>query len=277
MKPMLAHKFRDHGHKLTYPCYVQPKLNGVRMLYRDDQCQSRDEHWWQDSMLRPIRDQLIDISTDFILDGELYKHGWSLQEINGAASVNRKEPNAKTALIEYHVFDCIIVSDPTLDFVSRWWLLMNALGDWDKLTHVKIVPTIQIQDDNEGESQYSVFRKQRYEGMMYRQAHSPYGLASQCTNQENRWTCLQKRKEWMDAEGPVVDINEGEGKYAGMVGSLVVQVEPGKTVDIGSGLSDLQRTEFYSNPPIDFLCRYRFEMYSDGGIPLKPQFEAILD
>jgi DNA ligase-1 len=30
--PMLAHKFSEHGDKLKYPCYVQPKLDGHRCL-----------------------------------------------------------------------------------------------------------------------------------------------------------------------------------------------------------------------------------------------------
>jgi len=29
---MLAHKFADHGHKIKYPAYTQPKLNGHRCL-----------------------------------------------------------------------------------------------------------------------------------------------------------------------------------------------------------------------------------------------------
>src|SRR5574343_168256 len=29
---MLAHKFADHGHKIKYPGYTQPKLNGHRCL-----------------------------------------------------------------------------------------------------------------------------------------------------------------------------------------------------------------------------------------------------
>src|ERR1700721_2746793 len=29
-KPMLAHKFQDHKHKISYPVFVQPKLDGFR-------------------------------------------------------------------------------------------------------------------------------------------------------------------------------------------------------------------------------------------------------
>jgi ATP-dependent DNA ligase len=30
--PMLAKSFKDYGHKIKFPCYVQPKLDGIRCI-----------------------------------------------------------------------------------------------------------------------------------------------------------------------------------------------------------------------------------------------------
>ena len=32
IEPMLAHTFEKQGHKIKYPCYVQPKLDGIRCI-----------------------------------------------------------------------------------------------------------------------------------------------------------------------------------------------------------------------------------------------------
>lgn len=274
---MLAHKYRDHKDKLPYPCFVQPKLNGVRMLYTDNQMQSRDQHLWVDSMLPEIREVLADLSPDFILDGELYRHGWSLQKINGAASVNRNAPDGNTALIQYHVFDCVLRTDPTLSFVARWHLLLEELSKHELLDRVHIVPTIQVFDQAEAESQYAVFKREQYEGMMYRFPYASYGFASQCGNKENRWTCLLKRKDFLDDEFPCIGLLEGDGKYSGMLGALVLQVRPGLTVNVGTGYSDIERVEFFSNPPMGKLIRIKYEMLSDNGTPLKPVFECVME
>jgi DNA ligase-1 len=228
-------------------------------------------------MLLEIREELKPLSKNFILDGELYKHGWSLQKINGAVSVNRVEPSKDTPFVEYHIFDCVLSSAPTLPFEARWEKLIEHLSDFQHDVRVKVVPTLKVFDLSEAESNYSFFKKLNYEGMMYRDPYSSYGFASQCKNKENRWTCLLKRKDWLDGEYPCIGINEGEGKYSGMVGSLILEVRPGLYVDTGSGLSDMQRVEYFENPPIGKPVRIKYEMFSDDGIPLKPIFECVFD
>lgn len=32
INPMLAHKFSEQGHKIEFPCFAQPKLDGVRCI-----------------------------------------------------------------------------------------------------------------------------------------------------------------------------------------------------------------------------------------------------
>jgi hypothetical protein len=45
--------------------------------------------------------------SDWVLDGELYVHGWKLQDINQAVAVNATVRGAteKTKQVEYHIFD----------------------------------------------------------------------------------------------------------------------------------------------------------------------------
>lgn len=107
--PMLAHTFKKGEKHLKYPCYSQPKLNGVRCLASYDTETSEVILRSREGMIYEvthISDQLkayLKFNQGVILDGELYKHGRKLQEISGAA---RGKDNAKEWL-EYHIYDII--------------------------------------------------------------------------------------------------------------------------------------------------------------------------
>src|SRR5687768_15403845 len=107
MKPLLAHKYKPF--RVTYPCYVQPKLNGVRALYQNGRFQSRDEVPFPEALLDHLAQPLLRIfgTSHAPTDGELYVHGWSLQKILGAITPVRKEDSELTKLVEYHVFDVV--------------------------------------------------------------------------------------------------------------------------------------------------------------------------
>jgi len=270
MKPMLAHKYNDHIKKVKFPCYVQPKLNGVRALYRGGTFQSRDEVCWATPTLLHIHYALRRFPPQLILDGELYTHGWSLQKINGAASVNRVEPRPDTIMVEYHIFDCLNTEQPDLSFAARHLFLQEAFKDVHHTSPAKLVKTLLCKSKRGLESAFGKFVSEGYEGLMYRDADAPYGLSRNCGNKENRWPCLLKRKDWLDEWFNVIDYELGNGKFEGMVGALVCETPEGLRFNVGGGLSDLQRKQFLELPPKQIHVKY--EMLSEAGIPLKPTF-----
>lgn len=80
---------------------------------------------------------------------------------------------------------------------------------------------------------------------------------------------LLKVKTHEDMEARVVAHVPGKGKYAGVVGALLVEMpgQDGKTAQrfkLGSGLSDEQRR---NPPPIGSIVTYRFRGLNDSGIP----------
>ncbi len=273
---MLAKRYKDQMKKVSYPCFVQPKLNGVRGLYAQGMMQSRDENYWNDSVVAQFTRELQSfIPHDIVLDGEFYLHGMSLQRINSAISINRTDPTPQTESIQYHVFDCILINDLDAPFSKRTQALAELIGT-KQLQHTFLVNTQQVYDSTQAEQFYAHFRRQLYEGMMYR-ANAPYGLTHNCGNKENRWDVLLKRKEWLDDEFLIIGIQEGTGKYEGSTGSLLLQARNGATFTAGSGLSDIEREQYYNSPPIGLLARIKYEMLSDSGIPLKPTVEAVFE
>lgn len=256
---MLAHRYPKK--QPPYPCYVQPKLNGLRAIYFRGRFISRDQHFWNPPVVDHLFKNLTGLPDDIVLDGELYKHGWSLQQINSAIAVKRTEPTEKTAEVEFHVFDCFSVHD----------MLARQKKRFDLLTFAPVpdkVEPILIKDKAEGDYWFRKFVEAGYEGMMYRDPEAPYGFVDRCGNQENRWGCLLKRKEWLDEDYQVVGVEEGKGELAGMVGALVLELEDGQQFRAGSGLTRRQRQEFWHDPPK--RAKIKYEMLSDTGVPLKP-------
>ena len=290
MKPQLA---RTLGPKFNqYPCYVQPKLNGVRALYQ--QCepesdgfagifQSRDEKLWNDSILAHIEEELTSISlNNAILDGELYVHGWRLQRINGAIAVNRKEPIPDTKEICFHVFDVV---NPDLKFSERWLDMSNLLRAAD-LPHVKVVDTSYIHDRDQMERYFRLATAKGYEGVMLR-PDGPYEFGETPHGTQKRSKFLWKYKSWEDDEFTCVGTTPGEGKASIGIGALLLApgildgycsavTYTGRTFGVGTGFDDSERIEFAKNPPIGKLVRVRYLELTADGIPFNPSFLAVL-
>lgn len=293
MRPLLAHIYEPH--RVTYPCYVQPKLNGIRALFQNGFFQSRDEEPFPVGLLKHLSQPLLDLfGPQVILDGELYKHGWPLQRINGAVTPIRQEANEDTKLIEYHVFDVV---DFTKSFEDRIKILDKAYPECG------MVPVYTTKSQNEEITNlfYADFVAKGYEGMMIRLGDCPYTVPKQevgpfadgisprrkfLSDQDNRVWHLLKRKSWQDGEFTCTGVEEGEGKYKGTLGALrCIVFTPlfnGKgEVDVAyftvsSGLTDAERDSYWANPPIGKSIKVRYLCLSSSGIPLNPSILAIL-
>ena len=285
MKPMCAFKWQDHKHRLTLPFFVQPKLNGVRALYYQRQMQSRGLGEEQGKLWHPdvIQHLLMDLNrvvpSNWLLDGELYLHGLSLQQINSAIAVKRVAPSSKTPSIQYHVFDIIDTHNLHLPFLERARLLETLR---EKLVihqarSIACVPTTLINVGGLDNTLYGQYRSQGYEGIMYRDPSAPYGFAEECTNKENRWRYLLKRKGWEDGEFEITDFQRTTGEKGNAGFQITCVTKAGKTFNVGSGLSHAEQDYYAQNSPVGQLLKLRFEMLSDTGIPLKPTIEAILE
>lgn len=297
MKPLLAHVYEPH--RVTYPCYVQPKLNGIRALYQMGRFQSRDEQPFPPGLLDHLAKPLSDIfDPSVILDGELYVHGWPLQRINAAVTPVRQEPTEDTVKVEYHVFDVV---DFSQQFIDRWQVA--AAYDQDCLLTkfprgAYAVTTMIANSEAEANANYAAWVADGYEGMMYRLGDCPYTVPKQewkhpwsttipkprsgkLSDQDNRVWHLLKRKDWQDDEFTCVGIEEGEGKYKGTLGSFICRARPPaafpyNSFSVGSGISDAQRDHYFVNPPLGQKIKVKYLVLSSSGIPLNPTILAIL-
>lgn len=253
---------RTLGPKFShFPCWIQPKLNGVRCLYQAGVFQSRDEKIFHPEVLQHIHDELNalrDMLGPNILDGELYVHGWKLQRINAAIAVNRQSPTEDSGMVQYHIFDTV----STDLFSKRRPLIPDT-------QYVRYVPTFLAEDRTQIERCFRACITYGYEGVILR-PDGPY-------EPDKRSHYLWKYKEWETGDFLCDGWTRGEGKAAIGVGALTLRTEEGKQFEVGTGFTDEERVQYANDSILSCTIRIRYApCLTDDGIPTHASFLAIL-
>lgn len=291
MKPLLAHVYEPH--RVTYPCYVQPKLNGIRALYKSGRFQSRDQIPFPVGLLDHLAKPLVEIfgtgDSSPLLDGELYVHGWPLQRINAAVTPVRQLPTEDTVKVEYHVFDVVDYGKSFEERIN----IQPAIGFLRK-SDVKIncVYTERVTSQQKADDAYADYVAQGYEGMMYRLGDCPYTKPKQpvalhntylpslrssfISNKDNRSRYLLKRKSWTDDEFEFLSLNETTGELGERGFQMWVKARNGSPFKVSSGLSQSELDSYLENPPIGRQIKIKYLVLSDKGIPLNATILAVL-
>lgn len=205
--PMLAHKFKDHAHKVEWPVYVQPKLNGMRMLFDGNNGWSRGNK----EIIPDVINHLTMYTEGFVLDGELMlPDNQLLQE--SMTAIKKFRPELSPKLI-YHVYDIV---DTELPYAKRYQLILDICHRAP--TNVQIVPTEIAHNETEVMKFHKKFVKMGFEGTMVRNPSGSYEI-------NKRSYSLLKLKDFQDAEYRIVGIIDGDGSDRGLA---IFQLDNGK-------------------------------------------------
>lgn len=273
MKPMLATDYVPS--KLLHPIFVQPKLDGLRAILKWSKDGSSLVFLTRTGVIlssavlgRIYEGARTHLPKDLILDGELYRPGWSLQRIMGACM--RETPNKDSAEIYYNVFDCVQRGYVNASYEQR---LANLIGWYHPLkSNINKVCGHRVKSLTELDEAYIDYVQQGYEGMMVRHGSCVY-------LQGKRSHYLMKRKSRQDEDFMIVGITEGKGKYEQMLGAFVCETAEGKTFTVGSGMTDLDRMTLWEalkdhKGSIVGEAKVSFQSMSDNGIPTQPTIVA---
>jgi DNA ligase-1 len=272
-KPMLAHKFSDHGDKITYPCYVQPKLDGVRCLaYLKDNkvvlLSRQGKPYNVPHIQKTLKDVFETLEFDgsyvdkIILDGELYIHGVPFQNL--VSWIKKEQPD--TAKIEYHIYD--IVTDEA--FAERLFDIDNLFAYVVSVkSKVRQVETFPADNADQIYEHHSKFLELGYEGSIIRYGDKGYEIGY-------RSKYLLKMKEFIDGEFEIVGAEQDKNKPKECTFLLVT--ENGAEFRCKCEGSQPDREQMwldYQNNPGDFVGKFLtvryFEMTtSENPVPRFP-------
>lgn len=255
-KPMLAKKYETFA-----PGFVQPKLDGIRCVARQDGLFTREG---QPILGAPhVHEGLLPLFSndpDLVLDGELYNHELK-DDFNSIVSlVRRKEPDPEhllrsRELVQYHVYD---IPSSGAVFRNRINMLRDVLASAPS-DMIKLVSTNEVHDEDHYDTLHGEWLEVGYEGSMWR---------SDTQYEQKRSKGLLKRKEFQDAEYECVSIEQGVGNWAGMAKSVICRLPDGRTFGAGIKGSQQRAVELLSEE--HRVVTVQFFHLTPDGIPRFP-------
>lgn len=248
---LLAEVYRSGINPAEY--LVSEKLDGVRAI-------------WDSKSLRFRSGQMIQAPDWFIqalpatpLDGELWTGRGRFEEV---VSIVRKDKpvDREWRKIRYMIFE---LPGAEGDFSSR---AAQIIALTQALNHpwLQAVEQYRVKDTADLKQRMAAVVKAGGEGLMLHRADAPYITG--------RSQVLLKLKPWLDAEARVISHIPGQGKHAGRMGALLMEMPDGRRFRLGTGFSDSQR----ANPPAPgTVVTYRYQSLTSKGLPRFPSFLRV--
>lgn len=223
-EPMLAQKF-DLKRIKAWPVYSQPKLDGIRCIFKDGALWSRTG---EPILSCPhVIEDLTEFTKTHIFDGELYNHDLKddFNEITSIVKRQKFDPDdfvKSRRTIQYHIYD-MVFTEKELTFSQRLHAIRN-MADADYYgPSIQLVRTDVAINKTEVESLLGLYLQQGYEGQMIRLDGIPY--------ENKRSYSLMKNKNFVDDEFVVLDIHEGNGNWSGKAKTATVVTKAGVECD----------------------------------------------
>lgn len=287
--PMLAHGFDKHAKKVLFPCMVQPKLDGVRMISKVERvsstgeykvvCLSRTGKEFDAVPMQYIARDLITLVTrdnkeleSFYFDGELFSPEMLFEDIVSACRTSVGHDEAKFKHLHYHVYDLIPTEEAmvSMPYEDRFGLLTSLRSG--KYANLRLVEAMTIYRPEDIPKMHDVYVEQGYEGIMVRNRKGAY--------LSNRSYDLQKYKHFTDEEYEIVDAREATGNDAG---TAILQCRMGNGDDRSfwvrpKGTREY-RTSLLTNRDalMGKMLTVRYQNLTDKGIPRFPVGMAVRD
>ena len=264
---ILGVPYSENKHKIKGPFIATEKLDGIRriLVKEKGRCRLYSRSGIEDEGLVEIIEEAKYLPDNTVYDGELlaigtYENSIALRQATNSIA-NRKGIRKG---VSFNIFDIVPLDEfkkgkSEHNALNRKLLLGAMFGDdgiqhlhddWAKMMvafdlgykfkTIKAVPILGVVNTEEEITELvTPIWKRGGEGIMLNTFEGCYEL--------KRSNSLLKVKYVESMDLKVVDIQEGTGKYEGMLGALVVDYK-GYRVGVGSGFSDEERQRFWDNP-----------------------------
>ena len=233
--------------------YYSRKFDGKRVYIKDGIPYSRSNKPCSIAPMQHILDQLQSINSfipNFVLDGECLYFENGVEDFKKGISLCQSDERREGCdNISFVIFD--MISKDKFERKQQYKAFRQEYEEMLELFHDKkkespdysLLPTkfpniFIARQDEDMTTMMELYKANNWEGLMYRNAYASYEF--------KRTRNLQKIKKMDDIELKLVDMEEGTGRHAGRLGAFIVEYE-GNTVNVGSGFTDEQREEYWTN------------------------------
>ena len=268
--PMLAHRYNEKKGDIKFPCFVQPKLDGVRCVVVGNKLYSRNGNRFP--VLPHIENELkLYNKNNLILDGELFTDDINFEKIVGLVKKYKKsEEDEKNSLKIYlNVFDYI---DSKLPFNKRLINLNQFFEKNKNMKYIKQVKTEECPQEKNIEEFLEKYTKEKYEGLIIRNKSGLY-------EENTRSVHLQKLKKFIDEEFEIIDYTTpDQGKEVGCV-IWICKTKEGKQFSVRPSGNYQERKKLYREAKkyIGKMLTVRYQELTNGHVPRFPVGVTIRD
>ena len=240
---------------------MSEKYDGVRAFWNGEILTSRNgkilnaPKWWIENLPK-----------DISLDGELWSKRGEFQRI--ISIVNDKIPSKQWQDIKFMIFDSPDFTKPNHNnkpLNERLAPLKAYLATLESNPNIQIIEQIEVKNNESAFAFLEQVINNGGEGIVVRKANAPYI--------SGRSGDILKLKKMKDSECEIIAINEGKGKFKGLMGSVTCRdIFTKEIFKIGSGFS----INIRKNPPkIGTIITYKFQNLTNANKPRFPVFMRI--
>lgn len=220
--PMLANKADIKGDKIkgiTFPAFVQPKIDGFRCvtkITKDGKIEMLSRTNIPFKGFSDMKKELLKIvlpktgfgSKTLYLDGELFIPDVGFSVLSGKIKRGQHHEDYNLSNLQYQLFDCFDVNVKDVSFDKRIELCMSITKKLNN-SNIFTITTEEVNDVEKVLERFSVYLSNNDEGIMIRNKDSVY--------EHKRSRNLVKHKQFHDSEFEIIGFKQGEGEDAGTV------------------------------------------------------------
>ena len=261
---MLASGFDEKiMNKMTYPAYVQLKLDGMRFnaIVQNGKVDFRSRNGKSIDLLGNLEQEFLALAGELpvVFDGELI-----VREKNGAI-MNRQQGNgilnkavkgtissSEAAQVEAVLWDIILLKDfkdgfSKMPYEMRFQMLEELEMPW----RVSLIENIEVASEDEAHHLFEEYFSKGEEGIILKDITKGW--------EDKRVKHQVKFKGELECDLLCVDWQEGTGKNVGKLGALVLESSDKLVkVNVGSGFTDEQRDKYTMNNTVGKIVAVKY-------------------
>jgi ATP-dependent DNA ligase len=234
---------------VKFPCIVQTKMDGMRFNAHV----VNGTAVFRSRAGKDLAFEGLPIEADFqklpdgVYDGELLVANCDRKTGNGILTKFQKGTGTAVLGRDIHakVWDVIPVTDfakgvCSTGYIERFRILSGTLKAARPKAIILVQTWLDVSSLDEAQTIYKEQLTNGEEGVILKDPKGPW--------EDKRVKHQVKMKAELEADLVVVGYTEGTGKYAGKIGSLLVETEDGEVkTSVGTGLNDEERSMPFSN------------------------------